>query len=247
MRKKNKNLPNMIKKTIEFLNTPLGIWLLSTIVIGLISFAYKNWKEKLDDKKELKKQLTLINDEIDFRIRHVDKAFLYCKNDFEKYYRNEKTTKDELRNLTGNVVKITAIIDLGGICNIAQDKSSSCNILISYPMQVQFLPFKSSYKNIELSTFSIEDLLNKYMMLVSPKTKNKIHIDFSVIENIAFNPKEDLIKKIRFQYNLGDATHNDQIEKTDDLNNQITELKKWYESNQDAWSKIKTQIINKIN
>jgi len=232
----------MMIKTIEFLNTPLGIWLLSTIVIGLISFAYKNWKEKIDDKKELKKQLTLINDEIDFRVRHVDKAFLNCKNDFEKYYRNEKTTKDELRNLTGNVVKITAIIDLGGICNIAQDKSSSCNILISYPMHVQFLPFKSSYKNIELSTYSLEDLLNKYLILVSPKTKTKIHIDFSVIENIAFTPKEDLLKKIRLQHNLSDATYNDQIEKKDVLNNQIAELKKWYESNQDVWNKLKLRL-----
>jgi len=60
---------HVLKKTIEFRNTPLGIWLLSTIVVGLISFAYKNWKEKLDEKKDIKKQLTLIDDEIDFRTR----------------------------------------------------------------------------------------------------------------------------------------------------------------------------------
>jgi hypothetical protein len=236
-----------MKKIIEFLNTSLGIWLLSTIVVGVISFAYKSWKENSEDKKELKKQLTLINDEIDFRIRHVDRVFLNCKNNFEKYKKDEKTTKDELRSLTENVVKVTAIIDLGGISNIVQDKNSSCSILKSYPMHAQFLPFKSPYKDIELSTFSIEDLLNKNLRITTPKRKNKVHLDFSTIENAAFNPKEELIKNIRFKYNLSDATHNEQIEKTNELNSQITELEKWYKYNQNAWKQLKSEIENKLN
>jgi len=236
--KKNKNMENLIK----FLNTPLGIWFLSTIVVGSLSFAYKNWREKLEDKKEYKEQLNKIDDEIDFRIRHVDRILLNAKVDLEKYDENEITSKDELREILEDITKITAIFDLGGIINIAQDKNAASYKVKSNPMEVRFLPFKSTYKNPALATYSLEDLLNKYSEIKFPKRKDKVALDFTLIENIVFNPKDDLIKENRVKYDLSNATLNQKINKTSKLNNEITEIKEWCDSIHDAWEQIKIEI-----
>ena len=53
-------------KWIAFFNTAFGIWLLSTVVVGLVSVSYKTWQENLQSQKANQRNITMVSDEGDF-------------------------------------------------------------------------------------------------------------------------------------------------------------------------------------
>lgn len=56
----------------RFLNNPLGIWMLSSIGLGLITFSYSQWTEKQSARLSNEREATNVFFEAQFRIRQMD-------------------------------------------------------------------------------------------------------------------------------------------------------------------------------
>ena len=67
---------SVLQKILSFLNTPLGLWLLSSIFIGMISYFYQSWnhasiaaiakEERIFDLKiEINRRIVILNKEIE--------------------------------------------------------------------------------------------------------------------------------------------------------------------------------------
>jgi hypothetical protein len=78
-----------LKKILSFLNTPLGLWLLSSIFIGLISYFYQSWNHASIAAREKEERIFELKIEINRRIVILNKEIEWLTkfdtmNDLEK-------------------------------------------------------------------------------------------------------------------------------------------------------------------
>jgi hypothetical protein len=80
----------------DILNTPFTLWLLSTVVIGSITFLYKKFSVRIDENQAQKDLVEKINAEISWRLYNA-RAFIssHDMNDSREFH-------DALGHLTSN-------------------------------------------------------------------------------------------------------------------------------------------------
>ena len=57
-----------LSKVFGFFNSPLGLWILSTLFIGFITFMYQNWSQSVKQDREKSEQIKNLETEINRRL-----------------------------------------------------------------------------------------------------------------------------------------------------------------------------------
>ena len=74
------------QKIWAFLNCPLGLWFLSTIAIGIISWSYSQWQANQVQIQEYQKQRRKLNMEVASRIQTFKNFLANAQNKEQLYY-----------------------------------------------------------------------------------------------------------------------------------------------------------------
>lgn len=75
------------QKTLAFLNSALGIWLLSSVALSLVSWSYSRLSESVEEERENKATIQKLDIEISARIRKFE-AFLQTDSSNVMYFIN---------------------------------------------------------------------------------------------------------------------------------------------------------------
>lgn len=59
-------------KIWQFLNSSFGIWLLSSVVLGLVTFSYQQYEDTSTETKQEKKEIAALDAEIGGRLRYLN-------------------------------------------------------------------------------------------------------------------------------------------------------------------------------
>ncbi len=228
-------------KVLDFLNSPLGIWILSTIVIGIITFGYKKYKEKRKIVVENNLKLSRITSEIEFRIKHVDRVMINARKNLRRYYSSQTTTIFDLFDISVTIVHITVIFDLGGIFNIPSDKNVRCTLFKIFNYNIEHLPFKSSFKYSEFATLSIIDLIAAKNKLTKSKQLNN-YSSLNEIEDRYSQHKESVVSKLRERYGISDLSINKTINRVEDLDNNVDLFNIWFQEIDTYWIRFKEEF-----
>ena len=176
-------------KWINFLNTPLGIWFLSTIVIGLLSLSYKTWQENLEKRKTNQKKIEQIADEGKFRIQQIDDVIRDSISLQNKCINSQKQSGgikgSDFRDFIEAAKRITVTFDLGGIFNIPQEEGTNTWIGSS-GYSIRHLPYKKSYKKNEFKSDTLFDLASKIQKCTDKNSKElqKLESQFKELQNL---------------------------------------------------------------
>ncbi|UFS62354.1 hypothetical protein LOH54_11960 [Sulfurimonas sp. HSL-3221] len=58
-------------RILKFFNTPLGIWLLSTVVVGVLGWLISRWQSRLTEERKNKAKMEEIDLQIALRLKHL--------------------------------------------------------------------------------------------------------------------------------------------------------------------------------
>lgn len=105
-----------------FVNSAFGIWLLSTIFIGGLSFCYTLWKERESINTKNRAELQHILEEGQFRMANLDTSMANASLSFIPIFKiidsNQHFNPALIVKWIDNLIVLTATIKLGGITHI---------------------------------------------------------------------------------------------------------------------------------
>ncbi len=246
-------------KWLTFLSSPLGIWILSTIVIGLISVGYKSWQESLQSQKTNQERISVVIDEGNFRVRQVDSAInkalvLYGKIQ-ANINTNGKILGSDFRDFIEAAKIITVSIDLGGIIYIPQEKETN-TLIGNSGYSVMHLAYKRSYKRSLFSSDSLLDLATQITRYSKENRKllNTLETNMDSIEKIFRFEFHDILKDWRMRHQASGkyktiykkAYYVYNVEMSD-CGNEVEIIGKWIMLVKSKWDKIKSnKLIQKM-
>lgn len=144
----------------KFLNSPFGIYLLSSVLIGLIGFSYARWEEQRVERAQRVEMIRVAEDEISFRLRQVELLIDESKEAAE-ICRQQASDNDgtiygeDLFVLLNSSYQLYATIRLGGIITVPADNEENLFVGNDF-ISIGELPYRHSYK---LPEFQNDDLL----------------------------------------------------------------------------------------
>jgi hypothetical protein len=76
----NRERPSRGARLLEFLNQPVILWLLSSVVVGLISWQYTRWEERQAQQRQIQAEVRNLDLEIHGRLRRAADRLLNARN-----------------------------------------------------------------------------------------------------------------------------------------------------------------------
>jgi hypothetical protein len=247
------NIESAKKKSIWlFVNSAFGIWVLSTLVVGLLSFGYTQWKENQADGEKRNQALQIIIAEGQFRMAQLDRsmadAFLSMGLVLNEIKNNDGKVSGKLINEFLKKASILSVtIQLGGVTNVPPLGEERSVLIGSSGYSPRHLPFAQGYKYPDHKFLSLLDLAKRaYKLdkndLMSNDDVNELKDvlddlfykeDVSFIEEDVF-PLEEVFKDWRrraqaqgvYKGKYGKAYNVDNIE-VDDFKSELMKVSSW--------------------
>lgn len=244
----DKNSSN--NKIITFLNTNLGLFLLSTVLIGLISFLYTNWETKKSFQQINFEKIDNITDEVTFRAKQVDKAFSNVNISYKALGNKNSTLGQNIENYLETTRILSVTCKLSGITNFPPSLNQPAYIYLYHSNYSQAdLPFKRGFKNQDYQFLSLYNLLKKLNSLnsnvVNTEVINeflKLLNDFDQLSDYDDSISEDwLIKK---NYTSNSPKLKNIIT---DFGDKISKINIWTQELSNCWNRIKQNDLLKKN
>ncbi|HCG8254228.1 hypothetical protein [Vibrio atypicus] len=243
------------KSFLSFLNSPLGIWLLSTVLVGFLSFSYKTWQDSIRTKNLNKESASIVIDEGNFRIRQLDKAIENAMNHFElvtsHQEKNGSIMGSDFRNFIESAKLVTVTIDRGGIVNIPQSGDLPTWIGSS-GYGVSHLPYKRAYKKTQFSSDSLLDLGSQLLRLsnVDKSELSKLEVSIDELDDIYAFKFEEILSDWRMRHQASgkykeiyhDAYKVYKVSITD-YGDEIATIGEWIKTVKSRWQAVKSNKI----
>ena len=241
----------------SWLNQPIAIWVLSSVVLGTISFAYSKVNENAQKELRNYEQATVVRREISFRVKQVEK--LISNHDDADRAVDQLNDTDLSRIIadgtlsdSGSMVQryfttavaLAVVAQLGGIGALPVTAENSTVWIGGSGYGNSALPSRRGYQREEFKNLSLEDLWIEYHLLMS--NKNKLETEQTrVREAIAAFDKavepSDVVSKIP-----GIATNALTMREwstesdTEAIKTTIDEVRRWATGVRNAWSDLST-------
>jgi hypothetical protein len=148
------------KRLVEFLNSPLGIYLLSSILLSGITYLYTQHKTSEERKNARNTELSRLRDEIAFRERQVDEAFANVASTVPSAQPSSAHDADEISNTAYRIEceEISGAIRLGGIVVPPGDLTGKETRWRDLSIDNDLLLYRQGYKYPEYKYLTVEDL-----------------------------------------------------------------------------------------
>lgn len=243
-------------KTIKFLNTPLGLYLLSTILIGALSFSYSKWSEARDVQKQDEKLFRDIVKEAKFRIRQIDIVISKTREAGEFLLKElESSCGIDEKKISNYIVlagEVTACIRLGGITSFPSIVDTVKVGINEYT--AKDLPYKRGYKNEDYFNEDLFDLIDQIASIKPRKFKLKsqyqheksqsLKESLADLESISDSSKLEHVYKDWFDRSRGLGQYEDRCRETtqkyvSDYGDNIREIYNWVDSVYKTWLRLK--------
>ena len=95
-------------KMLDFLSSPLGIWLLSAVVVSLLPFVYSELSKRNSERLTNEREATRVFFEAQFRMKQMDRALSMVENPKE-----QNSEASVLRLAVANIRSGSAVADRG--------------------------------------------------------------------------------------------------------------------------------------
>lgn len=243
-------------KIIKFLNTPLGLYLLSSVLIGALSFSYSKWSEARDVQKEDGKLFKDIVKEAKFRIRQIDIVISKAKEAGELLLKElESSGEIDEKKISNYIVlagEVTACIRLGGIISFPSIADTVKVGINEYT--AKDLLYKRGYKNEDYFNEDLFDLIDQIASIKPIKFKLKPQYQndksqalkniLSDLESISGSGKLEHIYKDWFDRSRGLGKYEDRRREATQkyvsgYGDKIREIYNWVDSVHKTWLRLK--------
>lgn len=148
-----------------FLNSPLGIWFLSTVVIGSLSLAYAQWSENATERASSRARYETVSREIRFRIDQLDEVIAGAEVAgsaclVEASSHQGQIPGAQIRDYLEAAKLVSVATLLGGIVGLPGGAETTVAIGSS-GYEVRSLPAQRSYKSPEFTHDDMLDLVRE--------------------------------------------------------------------------------------
>jgi hypothetical protein len=155
--------PKSQSATMKFLNSPFGLYLLSTVLIGIVSFSYSRWKEHHDTAMVHREQAEKLRDEMAFRVRQFDIALTAANQHLTLAEAAPEPGPDDLlkskKSLNIAMQAVPVVVRLGGLGEIPGDLTAGTWVRFrDVDVQPSLLPFNRGYKSKDYAFETLSDL-----------------------------------------------------------------------------------------
>jgi hypothetical protein len=249
-------------KVLSFLNTPLGLYILSGVFIGSLSFLYTRWSESQATKHEYSTKIASAKEEAIFRTKQVDSVLGEVTDKGAALVKKAGANAgvlhgDEINAYVEEVPLVMAAIKLSGIVNFPPSQEEGDKVLVGTKTtgySVRSLPFKRGFKDPQYQNYELKDLMYYVARLQSKKVSDaeKSHVDrlFSQLNNIAdyvgnditydWYLREQALDKYKAVY--GDAYRVNKMD-VPDYADQVKQLHQWVLNVANAWNQVKKERL----
>jgi hypothetical protein len=151
------------QQVMKFVNSPFGIYLLSTVLIGLISFLYTQWRAKQDSLNARSEQIEKLHEEMAFRVRQLDAALDGANAAVRQWKNKPEPASTDLNqaNKTFNIAvnRVPVVVRLGGLVDFPGEASGTeWARFRDIDIQPSLLPFRQGYRAKDYEYESLVDL-----------------------------------------------------------------------------------------
>jgi hypothetical protein len=173
-------------RLLAFLNSPFGIYVLSSVLVAGVTYVYSQHKETLEKERSKQEELTKLADEIAFRERQLDDV-LRLAEDASTTLTNSASTVPELDNAARtksyrvHCEEVAAVVKAGGLVSPPgdlHDEFDYRDIILSSRM----LLYRQGYKSPEYKFMNLTDLAMKKWKLKQPAGKQVSTDDVKQLE-----------------------------------------------------------------
>jgi hypothetical protein len=154
------------QRFLVFFNTPFGIYLLSTLLVGVISFSYTYWRENHDKELASQAKRRLLNSELRFRIEQMNSALANAEISLLRLERSLADTvrhnqRKRIYDFGMDAEALGAVVRLGGIAEVPGEVQSDemVDFYGALEMKANKLPARYGYKSKEFAFVNLEDLV----------------------------------------------------------------------------------------
>jgi len=181
---------------MAFLNSPFGIYLLSTVLIGLVSFAYTRWKEQHDASLANREQIEKLQGEINFRVRQLDAALANANQQITFAETSPEPDPDKLSQAKTTLLigtdAVSATIRFGGLGKIPGDYANDSWVRFrDLMLQPSVMPFNRGYKFKDYAFETLSDLVIDVRRLRGLTTdsaqRTELEASLNALEDAAYN------------------------------------------------------------
>jgi hypothetical protein len=181
---------------MAFLNSPFGIYLLSTVLIGLVSFAYTRWKEQYDASLAHREQIEKLQGEINFRVRQLDAALANANQQITFAETSPEPDPDKLSQAKTTLLigmdAVSAAIRFGGLGKMPGDYASDTWVRFrDLELQPSVMPFNRGYKFKDYAFETLSDLVIDVRRLRGLKSdaaqRTELEENLNALEDAAYN------------------------------------------------------------
>ncbi|HAS6263328.1 TPA: hypothetical protein RQJ64_004633 [Vibrio vulnificus] len=253
----NKLEPKATNSVLNFLNSPLGIWLLSSGLVGILTFSYKLWQDSRNQEKLRQEEILALIDEGNFRTRQLDRTIEVAVKSFKKIEsRQDKEGAilgSEFNSFIESAKLITVTIELGGILSVPYGENDYSHIGSS-GYGLQHLLYKRSSKKDQYVYDSLLDLAKRLARLSKGNTGSLSDLEenFDCLEALySFDFKEILDDWLKRHNRQGEyesiyKTESVYDTKISDHGDKIKDIGKWIYNVQNCWQAIKSNKLMEL-
>ena len=138
-------------RMFHFFSSPLGIWLLSAVVVSLLPFMYSELSKRNSERLTNEREATRVFFEAQFRMKQMDRALSMVENPKEQ-------------NSEALVLRLAVAVRLGGI--VSFPLNDEYTVWVSGSGQGnRFLPYGRGFQNEGFSGYGLLNLWYSYHIL----------------------------------------------------------------------------------
>lgn len=149
------------KGVMAFLNSPFGIYLLSTVVVGIISFLYTQHRQISEKEKLREDNASSLQAEIGFRLRQMDIALARAVAAVNELRSDDATAGDAGERILRAAVVVNAVpavVRVGGLLEIPANPSPVMVRFRDMTIAPDLLPFRQGFQAMAHRYESVVDL-----------------------------------------------------------------------------------------
>lgn len=153
-----------LRRLLDFLNAPLGIYLLSSVLISGITYAYTRGQEAKAKQLARGNEIARLTDEMVFRLRQMDDNLQYVVVQHDRWLSTEDAKEDAAvqgRNTLAYRIAcegLGATAKLGGLVGPPGDLGSKESRYYELTIDTDLLFYRQGYKSPDYKVFNLTDL-----------------------------------------------------------------------------------------
>ncbi|EHU9460242.1 hypothetical protein KZY41_004349 [Vibrio vulnificus] len=253
----NKLEPKTNNYVLNLFNSPLGIWFLSTVLVGFVTFSYKRYQDSSHQKNLRQEEMLALIDEGNFRIRQLDRTIEVAVKSYKKIENrqneNGAVLGSEFNSFIESAKLITVTIELGGILSVPYGENDS-SYIGSSGYGLRHLLYKRSSKKDQYVYDSLLDLAKRLARLSKGNTGSLSDLEdsFDCLESVyPFDFKEILDDWLKRHNRQGEyesiyKTESVYDTKISDHGDKIKDIGKWIYNVQNCWQAIKSNKLMEL-